>query len=178
MIETESMVVRSRVFVVLDGAFVVKWDEHQIQDLLTGQYRYFERRDFGAPITDFELNQLIQAGLVEHFNKEYVWLTPAEQRDALYLTNAQKKRLRAYYLNTTLAPMQLNPVEACLLRLGMDDEFETFLRDDFVMIWETGGQGFSNFDAAEEARAFLSNQVPDIFTHMVVGFIETTRRTA
>jgi hypothetical protein len=176
MDDNNNSIVRSRVFVLLDGSFVVKWDEHQIQDLLTGQYRHYERRDFGAPITDFELKQLQQARIVETFDKEYVLLSSSQERTEYYQMNAQKQRVRSYYLNTTLAFSQLERVEAALLRLGVDDEFDARIRDEFVVVWGANGRGFADFDTAEEARAFLMSQVPEIFSQTVVAFIETMRR--
>lgn len=176
MDENNDGVVRSRVFVLIDGSFVVKWDEHQVQDLLTGQYRHYERRDFGAPITDFELNQLKQVGIVERFDREQVWLSPSPERSRYYQMNAQQKRVRSYYLNTTLASNQLTSIEATLMRLGMDDELEARVRDEFIVIWGEFGRGFTNFDEAEEVRTYLVNQMPELFSETVVAFIETTRR--
>jgi hypothetical protein len=176
MDETNNDVPRSRVFVLLDGTFVVKWSDHHVQDLLTGQYRHFERRDFGAPITDFELNQLKQVGIVEQFDKERVSLSPSPQRSRFYQMNALHERVRSYYLNTTLAPRRLTDVEACLMRLGMDDELEARLRDDFIVIWGEFGRGFHDFDEAEEVRAYLLNQMPELFAETVIAFVETTRR--
>jgi hypothetical protein len=176
MDENNEGVVRSRVFVLLDGTFVVKWSEHHVQDLLTGQYRHFERRDFGAPITDFELSQLKQVGIVERFDKDRVLLSPSPQRSRYYQMNAQQKRVRSYYLNTTLPPHQLTNVEACLMRLGMEDELEARIRDDFIVIWGEAGRGFTDFDQAEEVRTYLINQAPELFSETVVAFIETTRR--
>ncbi|MBC8171381.1 MAG: hypothetical protein H7X77_06900 [Anaerolineae bacterium] len=176
MDENNDAVPRSRIFVLLDGAFVVKWNENRVQSLLTGLYRNYERRDFGAPITDFELNQLKQAGIVENFDKEYVWLSPSPERSRYYQMNAQQRRIRSYYLNTTLAGAQMSEVESSLMRLGVDDELDVRVRDDFVVIWGAHGRGFSNFDTAEEARTFLISQQPELFTSTVIAFIETTRR--
>lgn len=176
MDEQNEGVIRTRVFVLLDGTFVVKWNDHQVQDLLTGQYRHFERRDFGAPITDFELNQLKQVGIIEQFDKDHVWLSPSPERSRYYQMNAQQKRVRSYYLNTTLPTRQLSDVEAALLRLGMEDDLEARVRDEFIVIWGSLGRGFSDFDEAEETRADLITQMPELFSETVVGFIETTRR--
>ncbi|HEX2621912.1 MAG TPA: hypothetical protein VHL11_17265 [Phototrophicaceae bacterium] len=176
MDENSDSVPRSRVFVLLDGTFVVKWSEHRVQNLLTGLYRNFERRDFGAPITDFELNQLKQSGVIERYDREHVWLSPSPERSRYYQMNAQQQRIRSYYLNTTLDGTRIPEIESCLMRLGVDDELDTRVRDDFVVIWGTHGRGFSNFDAAEEVRQFLISQLPDIFSSTVVAFIETTRR--
>lgn len=176
MDENNDAVPRSRVFVLLDGTFVVKWSENRVQSLLTGLYRNYERRDFGAPITDFELNQLKQAGIVENFDKEFVWLSPSPERSRYYQINARQQRVRSYYLNTTLAGSQLPEVESSLMRLGVDDEFDVRVRDDFVVIWGAQGRGFTNFDSAEEARTYLARQHPELFKSTVIAFIETTRR--
>src|SRR5574337_598202 len=69
-----SVVPRHFVFIMADGAFVVQLNENRVQDLLTGQFHVLDDRSYGHAITDYELNQLKVAGLVEDFNRNYVWL--------------------------------------------------------------------------------------------------------
>lgn len=169
-----SQIARSRIFVLLDGAFVVKWSDNRVQELLTGQYRSFERRDFGAFITDFELNQLKQAGIVEAFDKEFVWLTISNahyQRQQM-----AQERVRSYYLHTTLSGSHHVEVTQTLNDLGLTDELHTRVRDDFVVILGMHGRSFSTFDEAEQMRLHLLDQKPAIFEETVVAFIETSRR--
>ncbi|MCU0496427.1 MAG: hypothetical protein MUF87_03635 [Anaerolineae bacterium] len=173
---TDEAIPRSRVFVLIDGVFVVKWDEHQVQELLTGHYRNFERRDFGAAITDFELNQLKQAGIVKDFDREQVWLSSSPERSKYYQLNAQRRRIRSYYLHTTLPATQMAAIDACLSQLGVDDEVEARIRDDYVVIWGTNGRAFADFEEAEEVRQFLASEVPSLFQPTVIAFIETTKR--
>ncbi len=166
---------RSRIFVLLDGSFVVRWDEKEVQDLLTGQHRSYERRDYGAAITDFELEQLRQVGVVEKYDREHVWLSPLPLRREYYQQNAQKRRVRSYYINTTHPARDLAMIEAQLLRLGVEEDLDARARDEFVVIWWKKGQGFPSFDAAEEMRLFLATQLPEMFDRCVIGFIETTQ---
>lgn len=167
-----SQIVRSRVFVLLDGAFVVKWSENRVQELLTGQYRNFERRDFGAAITDFELNQLKQAGIVEAFDKEYVWLTIFNEHQQ----QTAQERFRSYYLHTTLSGSHHAEVTQTLNDLGLMDELHARVREDFVVILGTHGRSFTTFDEAEQMRLHLVDQNPAVFEETVVAFIETSRR--
>lgn len=169
-----SHISRSRVFVLLDGAFVVKWSENRVQELLTGQYRNFERRDFGASITDFELNQLKQAGIVENFDKESVWL--AVSNEHYQRNSAASERVRSYYLHTTLSGSHHAEVSQALASLGLMDELHTRVRDDFVVILGMQGRSFGSFDEAEQMRLHLVDQSPGVFEETVVAFIETARR--
>lgn len=168
-------VARTRVFVLLDGVFVVKWDENTVQELLTGKYRKFERREFGAYITDFELNQLKQAGIVDRFDREWVWLSPIPERSKYYQSQAQP-RMRAYYLHTTFNHDLRERVEESIVELGLDDVLNVRLRDDFVVIFGENGRAFVSFDEAENARQQLAEYQPDVFQDTVVAFVETTRR--
>ncbi len=170
-----SPIARSRVFVLLDGVFVVKWSDNRVQELLTGQYRHYERRDFGAAITDFELNQLKQAGIVEAFDKDTVLLSPSIERSQFYRMNLTR-RVRSYYLNTKFSGEHLNEIQDQLELLGLDDEFHARTRDDFVIILGREGRSFTDFDEAEEARHLLVDQAPEVFEDTVVAFVETTRR--
>jgi hypothetical protein len=175
MDDNNASITRSRVFVLLDGSFVVRWSENQVQDLLTGQYREFERRrDYGAPITDFELNQLKQAGIVDEFDREQVWLSPSPERSRFYKSN-MRQRVRSYYLNTTLPGLRLSEVESVLVRLGLDKQFLARTRDDFVVILGHQGRAFANFDEAEQARYLLVEQAAEIFKETVVAFVEAAR---
>jgi hypothetical protein len=171
------VVPRSAIFVLLDGSFVVRWDSNQVQELETGQYRTFNRRDFGANITDYELNQLKQSGLVEHYDREAVWLCLTPSNRVVSAAPAwEQNRHRSYYLHTTLPGRLLQDVIDLLERLEVGDSFEARLRDDFVVIWGSKGLAFQKFDDAEKARLMLTTEAPEAFETMVVAFVETPRR--
>lgn len=168
---------RHRLFVLLDGTFAVRWSENRIQELESGHYRTYEKRDFGAPITDYELNQLKGAGLVEDFTKEAVILRPLPERPPQdELTLWEQNRVRSYYLNTTLPGSHLQDVADLLEDLHLSDQFQARVRDDFVVLWAHKGLSFPKFDDAERARHHLATAAPEAFENTVVAFIETTRR--
>lgn len=174
----DATIPRSRVFVLLDGTFVVRWSENRIQELESGHYRHYEKRDFGAPITDYELNQLKAAGIVEDYNKETVWLKPLPERGDLdWLTGWERNRTRSYYLHTTLPASLLKDVVDLLRDLDFLENFQARVRDDFIVIWGSGGIAFHKFDEAEKARQTLVSSAPEAFLNTVVAFIETSRRT-
>jgi len=175
MNELNEPIIRSRVFVLIDGVFVVRWDQTSVQELLTGKYRRYERREFGAPITDFELNQLKQVGIVERFDKDSVWLSPTPQRSKYYQDQTQT-RLRAYYLHTTFERSRLSEVEAALDDLGLREVLLARLRDDFVIVLGENGRAFHTFDEAEAVRQELAFNIPQVFNETVVAFVETQRR--
>jgi len=170
----ESAIARSRVFVLLDGTFVARWTENRIQELETGQYRQFDKRQFGAPITDYELNQLKIAGLVDAYDKETVWLRALPDR--ALINPWEGNRQRSYYLNTTLTGSYAQDVEQVLQELNLADQFQVRVRDDFVVLWGRQGISFQKFDDVERARQMLVTKSPDAFQNAVVAFIETTRR--
>ncbi|MDX1992974.1 MAG: hypothetical protein SF029_11315 [bacterium] len=176
--ELENAIIpRSRLFVLLDGTFAVRWSENRVQELESGHYRTFEKRDFGAFITDYELNQLKNAGLVRSYDRETVWLQPLPDRASLsMLSSWEKRRVRSYYVNTTLPGSVLRDVQDLLEEIGLADTFTARVRDDFVVLWGTKGISFHKFDDAEKARVMLAERAPDAFGHAVVAFVETTRK--
>ncbi len=172
-----TLIERNRVFVLIDGAFVVRWSENRVQELETGLYRTYNREDYGAPVTDYELNQLQMAGLIEKYDEEFVWLSPLPERPRVHEQTAwEKRRSRSYYLNTTLPGMLLQDVTDLLDDLGLSDRFEARVRDDFVVLWRSKGLSFQRFDGVEKARAMLALRSPEAFENTVVAFIETTMR--
>ncbi|MFW5692021.1 MAG: hypothetical protein ACOCX3_01580 [Chloroflexota bacterium] len=175
--EESPAVSRSRVFVLLDGTFVVRWQHNRVQELQTGQYRAYQKRDFGAPITDYELMQLQATGIVETFDDHNVRLCPLPKHyEVRYLTLWEQNRTRSYYLNTTLPASRLDEVTAQLAGGGLQDEFFPRVRDDYVVLWASNGMSFHRFDDAEKARMLLLTRAPKVFDQTVVAFVETSRR--
>jgi hypothetical protein len=173
----DNTVTRSRVFVLLDGTFVVRWQENRVQELQTGQYRLYNRRDFGAPITDYELSQLKSSGIVEAYTETQVTLCPLpEHYEIQYLTLWEQRRKRSYYLNTTLSVEQFDTVSDLLHDRNLQDAFLPRMRDGFVILWGHNGISFSKFDDAERARELLVSRAPQMFKDTVVAFVETSRR--
>lgn len=170
-----TVIPRARLFVLLDGTFVVRWSENRVQELESGQYRNYTRRDFGAPITDYELSQLKVAGIVASYDREMVHLHPLPERSELSDTWEQK-RVRSYYLNTTLPGTLLQDVIDLLEDLELAGSFQARVRDDFVVLWASKGLSFPKFDDVEKARHLLASAAPEAFENTVVAFIETTRR--
>lgn len=168
---------RSRVFILLDGTFVVRWSENQVQELETGHYRIYEKREFGAPITDYELNQLKMAGIVHYYDREIVELNPQPERiEQAHLPEWEQSRVRSYYLNTTLPGTLLQDVVDLLDDMELTEAYQARIRDDFVVLWGSKGISFHKFDDVEKARFHLAAAAPEAFGNTVVAFIETTKR--
>ncbi|TVR18971.1 MAG: hypothetical protein EA396_13295 [Anaerolineaceae bacterium] len=175
--ETEqNKVVRTRVIVLLDGTFVVRWQENRVQELQTGEYRVYHKRDFGAMISDYELNQLQRGGIIERFDETHVWLCPTPKHHDPHKTLWEKMRARSYYLNTTFPISREADVINALAEHGLQDDFLPRLRDEFVVLWGRNGLSFRKFEEAESARQLLLERVPDIFSETVVAFVETSKR--
>ena len=175
--DRETIVPRSSLFVLLDGTFVVRWSQNRVQELESGTYRAYDEQDFGTAITDYELNQLKDVGLVEHYDDDKVWLCPLPERsDFNWVASWEQKRSRSYYLNTTLPGSQLQDIMDLIDDLGFSDRFQARVRDDFVVMWGSKGLSFQKFDDVEKARQLLVSKASDAFENTVVAFIETTRR--
>ncbi|NWF68180.1 MAG: response regulator [Chloroflexi bacterium] len=172
-----SAVPRHLVFILKDGSFTVQWDEHRVQELLTGRYRPYQTEDFGHAITDYELNQLKAAGRVEHYNKYFVWLySLPEQGPAQFEPRPQEARLnrvRTYYLNTTRPKTELRAIEAALSELRLGDDFFARIRGDLVVILGKNGAPFRQLTDTEKAQKHLQSAAPDVFNDLVIAFVET-----
>jgi hypothetical protein len=156
---------RRRVFVLKDGAFVVQWEENRVQDLLTGKYRPFAADTAGNPISDYELSQLKNAGVVDRYDVELIHLCPTP--DIIAHTPA-----RSYYLNTALPKARKDDVEACLQEFQLADKFSVRTQEKFVIIRGPNGMAFTGFDDAEKARELLLSYAPQMFDETVVAFVE------
>lgn len=156
---------RSRIFVLADSTFVVQWEENRVQELLNGRYRNYDESLFGNAITDFELNQLVRANVVEYYDAELVSLSS--------MSNIMPEiPSRVYYLNTTLDRDSLSSVQDILAQMGMSDFLTARLRQDFVVIWKKDGAAFYRFDDAERAREKLMIKSNSLFGDTVVAFVE------
>jgi two-component system cell cycle response regulator DivK len=171
-----SAVPRHLVFILNDGAFIVQWDEHRVQELLSGRYRPYQAADFGHAITDYELNQLKAAGRVEHYNKYFVWLYALPENARIPLQpkspDTHQDRVRTYYLNTTLPKSHLQHVEGVLRDLYVDDDFLARIRGDLVVILGRNGVPFRYLTDAEKAQKQLQLSAPEEFKNLVIAFVE------
>ena len=156
---------RNRIFVLSDGTFVVQWEENRVQDLLHGRYTTYEDSLYGSSITDYELSQLQQSGIVSAFDQELVYLEPSP-------TLVSSAVQRAFYLNTTLDTDYLDEVEHTVQQIAADDYFSIRVRHDFVVIWRKNGSAFTDFDDAERHREQLLLKAPELFRNLSVAFTE------
>jgi hypothetical protein len=158
---------RAYIFVLVDGTFVVRWEAKQVQNLLNGKYRAYSDDLFGSAITNYELNQLKQAGVVGDYNDEMVYL-----RSRPNITPARTGR--SYYLNTTHPRDALEDIQAALVLESLLEQFSVRVRDDFVVVWGKDGTAFRRFEDAEMARELLVKRMPDLFGDTVIAFVEVT----
>jgi hypothetical protein len=166
MAEQETIPVpRNRVFVLVDGTFVVQWEENRVQDLLSGRYRPFSEETLGNPISDYELGQLKNRGIVAHFDHELIHLSPNPNLLALPTT-------RAYYLNTALPKTDKGRVENRLQTLDLLTRFSVRATEKFVVIRGPNGVAFNGFEETEKARELLIASAPDVFADTIVAFVE------
>lgn len=159
------MVPRSRVFVTVDGLFVVHWEENRVQDLLTGRYLPYSDEQFDAPVTDWELYQLRNHGVVETFDEAFVHLQRVPEWQQL---SAQ----RSYYLYTRIPKQRLREVEGRLAAAGLGERFGVRVRDQFLVVRGEKGAAFADEEAAEVAQRELGEAMPDLFNESVIAFVD------
>ncbi len=177
--QDNTIISRNRLLVMMDGTFVVHWGDTDVQELETGRYHVFENNEeLGSAVTDYELNQLKKAGLVEKFDDENVWLCALPERNELNkLATWEMNRVRSFYLNTMLPGSMLDEVESLLDDLGLMSMFQPRVRDDFVVLWRSKGMAFLKVDDAEKARYLLTSKAPEAFVNTVLAFVETDRHS-
>lgn len=161
---------RKRVFVLDDGTFVVQWEAHRVQSLLSGRYFQYKKERFGAAISDYELNQLRNNGTISHYDDELVYLSP--QPNTIH-----QLPTRSYYLNTRLPKSERYNVENALSDADLLEKFAVRVQEIFVIIRGESGMPFVSFDDAERAREYLVAQLPHIFEQTVVAFMEINNST-
>lgn len=170
-----SAVPRQQVFVFADGTYVVQWDDHRVQELLSGIYREYEvRRDFGHMITDYELKQLKAAGRVEHYNSKYVWLFPLPEvgRYGTRKTMDRGNRLRAYYLTTSLPSERMVDVKEALTQDNFDKTYQVGSRSGYVVVLDKSGMPFRSLEDVENVREKLQKYKLGRLTGLGIGFLE------
>lgn len=156
---------RNRIFVLSDGMFVVQWEENRVQDLLTGRYYPYSEAHFGNAISEYELKQLQNSGIVEDFDDELVYLSHSVSANP-------HTPLRTYYLNTVLLKSQEEQVRQAIDNIGMLERFSVRVQEIFVIIRGPSGMAFNNYDDAERSRELLIEQVPELLSDTVVAFVE------
>ncbi|GAB5490032.1 MAG: hypothetical protein Phog2KO_02470 [Phototrophicaceae bacterium] len=165
IIEENIPIPRKRLFVLTDGRFVIQWEENRVQDLLSGRYTSFVDEDYGNAITDYELNQLKNSGIVADYDEHLIYLQPD-------ISTTATTSGRTYYLNTTLPKSEVEIVKNILATDALAEHFSVRVQEIFVIIRGPSGTAFQNFDDAERAREILIDHNPDILGGTVVAFVE------
>jgi CheY-like chemotaxis protein len=169
-------IARRQVFTLADGSFVVQWEDKHVQELLTGHYRpYDHQKDFGHPVTDYELNQLVAAGRVEHYNRTWAWLYALPERGRFGHPRILDRgdRIRVYYLTSTLPKSELTNVQERLSQLELAEDFLARIRNNLVVILGKNGLPFRHLRDAERAQKILQTRASEMFGSLAVAFIET-----
>lgn len=169
-----SPVPRHQVFVLDDGNPVVQWSESRVQEIYSGRVRAFDYSLFGHPVSDYELEQLKSLGLIEHYNRQYVWLFALpEQGRFLGLRTIEGKtgQGRVYYLNTTLPDTELDNVITLLEEQGMSEMFTVTPYDGIVAVLGYDWEPYPTIADAEAAQRTLVGLSP-IFESSAVAFVE------
>jgi CheY-like chemotaxis protein len=169
---------RHQVFVLGDGSFVVQWTEARVQDLLSGDVKSYHYRDFGHPITDYELERLKEAGCVESYNRNYIWLFAQPEKGRFEDARTQEHtlhRVRTYYLNTTLLETQREAIDRFLVAHNLNELYSVRVQDGLLAVFGKDGAPFRQIKDAEDAHRHLVSKEPQLFGAAAVAFIETSR---
>lgn len=166
--EDKIPVPRKRLFVLADGRFVIQWEENRVQDLLSGRYSPFSDDDFGNAITDYELNQLQNSGVVADYDDHLIYLQPDVS------STVATGPGRTYYLNTTIHKSQVREIREIIAADEHTEDYSVRVQEIFVIIRGHSGIAYQNFDEAERAREYLLETYPDLLGKTVVAFVEVT----
>lgn len=171
-----SAVPRHMIFVLEDGEPVVQWTELHVQELLSGKYRQYHAGMFGHAVLDRELEQLKASGRVEYFNRQYIWVyaLPENNRFALRTDDAERRRQRTFYINTTLPAARLADVEAAMSGKPLSTTLSACVQDDLVTVWRQAKTPFADVVAAEDALHWLVKASPSTFSTSTVAFIDVS----
>lgn len=76
---------RHLIYVLNNGTPVLEWSEELAQDLFTGEFIHCTRNELTHAIRDDELEILVRAGRVEHFDERevYIFALPEPPRRTL-----------------------------------------------------------------------------------------------
>ncbi len=176
-----SPIARHLIFTLQDGSFVVQWDQNRVQDLLSGRLVPFEDKDYGHAITDFELDQLRDAGRLSHYDRSFIWLhaLPEGDRFAHFQVRQETSgRVRYFYLNTTLPKEYLDMVHRRLEELGLQESYTAREEGGLVAIMNQDGHPFTRLADVEGAQNMLRRAAPQLLQDAAVAFVEFNTRSA
>lgn len=71
---TGTPISREWVCMMIDGVPVIDWGDGRAQDLYTGDFRPYKDAEYSHPITDQELDVLINAGRVADYDVQTVFV--------------------------------------------------------------------------------------------------------
>jgi CheY-like chemotaxis protein len=157
-----------------DGEPVVQWSETRVQEIYSGRARVFEYSLFGHPISDHELEHLKSLGLIEHFNRQYVWVYALPEQGrflGLRTIEGTTSPGRAYYLNTTLPDAGLDAAIALLEEQGVSEMFTVTAYDGIVAVLGYDWEPYATIGEAETAQRTLLGVSP-LFENAAVAFVE------
>jgi CheY-like chemotaxis protein len=169
-----SPVPRHQVFVLDDGNPVVQWAETRVQEIYSGRARVFDYSLFGHPVSDYELAQLKTLGLIEYFNRQYVWVYALPEQGrylGLRTIEGTAGQGRAFYLNTTLPDSELDSVVALLEERGVSEMFTVTPYDGIVAILGSDWEPYPTIAEAEGAQRTLLG-MSSLFENSAVAFVE------
>lgn len=153
----------------------MQWSERQVQEILSGNYRPYSDSQFGRPVSDVELAQLQENGIVEFFNRTYVWLYALpEARRFVPAPRTQERaldRIRGYYLNTTLPVRALDSVQAALTEAGLAHRYRAIVRAELVAV-VSSDVPLLQLKYAEQVLQQLQASAPDLFRQSVIAFVD------
>lgn len=147
--------------------------------MYTGQIVELSSTTGSSPASDAELDRLITAGRVDHYNSAYVWVIGIPEPhvyDPNYKNDAGKRRVRSYYVNTMLPASDFAQVQDFIQRSFLAPSVTVEIRSDLIAVTGVEGVLFGDFDRAEAIRQQLLELEPQGFSESVVAFANVEQR--
>ena len=153
---------RHLIFLLNHGEVVIQRGANVVEALLTGEQHTFSDFDRNHEVTDFELQNLKDRGLLVAFDRMTVWLSPERQSNS--------GMLQYYYLDTKLLPPYLTMVQNLLKIAALSGLYHAQTLMGKVAIMQPGGEPFSSLSDVESALTLVTQALND---HMIDVSIET-----
>ncbi|MEO1440510.1 MAG: hypothetical protein AAFV33_08895, partial [Chloroflexota bacterium] len=164
---------RHYIFVLQRGTYVVRLSEDSVWDLEAGQKLAYNASDFGRAITDGDLRVLHNAGFVDTFTIQKVFI---RQDIAASIESGKRgaNRIRAYYITTAIEQNDLEHVEQTLSEVTISHVVVPAVRDGVVVLYGSGGQPFTTLYDAEKVLQQIVVGATDLFAGASVSVYEVS----
>ncbi len=170
---SQPLIPRHYVFVLQNGAYVVRLPNARLFDVVTGDESAYDRREFGHAITDGELQHLKTDGHIRAYSTSWVQITRN-----LPATVSDSHRVKGCYIATTLPTKQLHSARDVVAQLRTSRLIFADVRGDTVVILGPNATPFTDLNDAEIVLQQLRAIAPNLFASAFVAVYEVALSTS